>query len=198
MRHHLTVLPMIAAIVAGALAAPAALAQSARLQVVGGNGLDVFDGVFTIAPNPALAMEGPGRDIGRDIASHWVTYRWASPARSPAACEVNFARTDHFGFYAVVPDQATLDAAEDDRLKKLAAAPQDPWASILVEKHRWGSLNRFELASTRKDGSQTFNLSALYVDGAYTYSIEFLCMNARLAELRALAAAIAPSNLTQR
>lgn len=198
MGRSLTFLSVLAAGLAAALLPPAAAAQSARLQVIGGNGVDVFGGVFTIAPNPALAMEGPGRDIGRDLASHWMTYRWAAPARSPAVCEVNFDRTDHFGFYAAMPDRATLDAADETRLNKLSASPQDPWASIVVKKRSWGQLTRFELASTRKDGSQTLNLSARHVGGPYTYEMRFLCMNAPLAELQALAAAIAPRNLTQK
>jgi hypothetical protein len=197
MRQHPSFFPALAAVMAVAALAPPAQAQSARLQVVDGNGLDVFGGVFTIAPNRALAMEGPGRDIGRDIAAHWVTYRWADPARSAAMCEVNFDRTDHLGFYAANPDQATLDAETEARMKQLAATPQDPWVSSVLEKRRWGQLNLFELASTRKDGSQTFNLSALYAKGPYTYTMGFLCTNAPMAELRALAAAIAPRNLTQ-
>lgn len=197
MRKHLSFLPALAAMLVSVLMASAVQAQSARLQVVGGNGLDVFGGVFTIAPNRALAMEGPGRDIGRDIASHWMTYRWADPARSPAACEVNFDRTDHLGFYAVQPDQASLDAETEARMRELAAMPQDPWVSSVLEKRRWGQLNLFELSSTRKDGSQTFNLSALYAAGPYTYTVAFLCNNAPLADLRELAAAIELRNLTQ-
>lgn len=197
MRKHLSFLRAPLAIMAATLLVPPAHAQSASVQVSGGNGLSVFGGVFTIAPNRVLVMEGPGRDIGRDVASIWVTYRWAAPAASPAQCEVNFDRTDHLGFYAAAPDQALLDAETEARMKKLVATPQDPWLSSALEKRRWGQLNLFELASTRKDGTLTFNLSALYVAGRYTYTVAFLCTNAPLAQLRELAATIAPRNLTQ-
>lgn len=184
-------------VLATALAPSAAWAKNGGARVVGGNGLEAFGGVFNIAPNPDLAMEGPGRDIGRDIASHWVTYRWAAPARSPAACEVRLDRLDHFGFHAVMPTQAAVEEETAAHHRKVSQSPPQPWLSVTMATRPWGRLNIRELASLRDDGHEVLSLTSVYVEGPYTYTIEFFCNEGSLAEQRALVAAIDARNFTQ-
>jgi hypothetical protein len=193
MRLELT----LCAAVLTALIPSAVQAQGAGARVVGGTGIDAFGGIFVIAPNPALIMEGPGRDIGRDLASHWVTYRWAAPNRPKAQCEINLDRFDHLGFTAEQPDQATLDAKEADRIRAIVAAPKPPWVGSTVEFVPWGRLTLIELASNRNDGAQTLNVDALYVAGRYVYTIRYFCTGAPLADLRELRNAIRTRNITQ-
>ena len=61
----------------------------------------------------------------------------------------------------------------------------------------WGRLNIRELASLRDDGHEVLSLTSVYVEGPYTYTIEFFCNEGSLAEQRALVAAIDARNFTQ-
>lgn len=174
-----------------------AQAQTSGVQVVGGNGLNAFGGVFTIAPNAALEMEGPGRDVGRDIAAYWVTYRWKKPARSSASCEVNLTRFDFLGFNGTMPEEATEVEKEAARLKRLAEAPAQPWTRITMTRRRQGRLSLLELVSVRNDGQEFLSQSLLFVEGRHTYEFESLCTGAALAELRDLSDMIIVRNITQ-
>jgi hypothetical protein len=193
MRQQLTTLALLAA----ALFPVGAQAQTAGVIVVGGNGLDAFGGVFSLAPNADVDMEGPGRDVGRDIAAYWVTYRWKKPARSAAACEVNLTRSDYLGLNATMPDQAAEDNKEASRLKALAETAEEPWTRMVMARNPWGRLSLLELASLRNDGREFLTMSSLYANGRFTYEIRFLCSGGTLDELRALTGAIAMRNITE-
>lgn len=174
-----------------------AQAQGASAYVVNGTGISAFGGIFEIAPNAALTMEGPGRDVGRDLAQHWVIYRWANAQRSSAQCEVTLVRFDHLGFNAEQPNQLKLVEKEVDRIKQFVAEPKSPWVQSSAEFIPWGRLTLIEMSSLRNDGVETLNVDALYVDGPYVYTISYLCNGAPLGELRELRAAIKARNITQ-
>lgn len=197
MRQVITTLVALAAALVPAVAP--AQAQGAGIRVVGKTGLEAFGGVFSIAPNADLAMEGPGRDVGRDTAAYWVTYRWANAGRSAAACEVNLSRFDFLGFNAVMPDQVVEDEKEAAHLKALVdGPPKEPWIRSEMARRPWGNLSLLELASVRNDGQEVLNVSSRYIQGPYTYTIEYFCTKASLADMRAMVAAIAARNITQR
>lgn len=189
--------PITLAILAIALLPLNAEAQTSGVQVVGGTGLNAFAGIFRIEPNAALDMEGPGRDIGRDIAAYWVTYRWKKPARSSASCEVNLTRFDFLGFNGSMPDETTEVEKEAARLKGLAEAPEEPWARITMTRRQQGRLSLLELVSVRNDGQEFLSQSLLFVDGRHTYEMKSLCIGATLAELRDLSDTIGVHNITE-
>lgn len=186
---------IIAALIVGA---DAAAQEAVNFKRVGSAGFTVFDGVYSVADNPALVMEGPGRDIGRDVASLWMIYRWKDTSKSAASCELRLDRLDYLGFYGEKPDQAVVDRKEAEFYANLPELRIGTTHTRLETFPKtWGTLTLHETISENDTVGEQFDYSAVYVAGAYTYEIDLLCGNAPEAELRELAGAIETRNITQ-
>jgi geranylgeranyl pyrophosphate synthase len=186
---------IIAALFAGA---DAAAQEAVDFKRIGNSGFTVFDGIYSVADNPALVMEETGRDIGRDVASLWMIYRWKNTSKSAASCELHLDRLDYLGFYGEKPDQAVEDRKAAEFYANLAESTIGTSHTRLETFPKaWGRLTLHETISENDTVGEQLGYSAVYVSGAYTYEIDLLCRNAPEAELRDLAGAIETRNITQ-
>jgi hypothetical protein len=178
--------------------AEASARAAAKFERIGDAGFSVFGGVFGVADNPALIMEGLGCDVCGENAALWMTYRWKDASKSSGSCEVQLDRLAYLDYYGEVPEQEEEDRKQAEFYQELSARRTGTSHNRhATTSQRWGTLTLYDTASEDDMVGERFSRNSIYVEGPFTYRINLCYGNAPETELQALSAAIRIWNVTQ-